>query len=142
MIFMWSLYHLGVIREVFIGKILKSFGYVWKISIEFTWFLEPTYPPLECLKHLRGMACLSCLEHLSGPEFLSALALLQKSISNHFKFKTKPILLIPQRSLIYYKLNLFRHMCDFSIGRTTTFDLQWRASHYIKRLLWPNIKKE
>ena len=81
------------------------------------------------------LECWSALGHLSSP------VLFQKSILNHFKFKTKLILLIPQQSLICHKLNLFRHPCNFPIGQTTTFDLRWRASHYLKRLLWPNIKK-
>ena len=51
-----------------------------------------------------------------------------------------PNLFIPQRSLICHKLHLFTRTYDFPIGRTTTLDPQWRASHYLKRLLWPNIK--
>ena len=39
------------------------------------------------------------------------------------------------------KSNLFRRTCDFLIGQTTTLDFQWKASHYLKRLLWPNIKR-
>ena len=35
---------------------------------------------------------------------------------------------------------LFELECAW-LGQTTTFDLQWRASHYLKRLLLPNIKR-
>ena len=52
-------------------------------------------------------------------------------IPNHF---------ILQMSLICHMSNIFKCTCDFLVGRTTTLDLQWRASHYLKRLLWPNIK--
>ena len=137
---------LGVNREVFISKNLKSLLFRrflnWncvKNSIESTWPLKPIYPHyLGCLNNmarLSGPECLSALGHLSSP------VLFQKSILNHFKFKTKLNLLIPQQSLICHKLNLFRHPYNFPVGQTTTFDLQWRASHYLKRLLWPNIKK-
>ena len=42
-------------------------------------------------------------------------------------------------SLICHKLNLFKHTCDFSIDGITTLDLQLRASHYLKSLLWPKL---
>ena len=48
-------------------------------------------------------------------------------------------LFIPQISLICYKSNIFRRTYDFLVGQTTTLDLQWRASHKLKRLLWSNI---
>ena len=110
-----------------------------KFSTEYVWQLEPTHPPLERLRCLRVIAHLSDLECLSALSHLSGLSLFQKSILNHLKFKTKPILLIPQQSLIFQKPNLFRCIYDFLVGWTTTLDLQWRVSHYLKRLLWLNI---
>ena len=112
-----------------------------KNSVESTWPLEPTHFPLERFGHLSGKACLSCPKRLSIPGYLSNLALFQKLILNHFKFKTKLIPFIPQMSLTCHKPNLFRYTCDFLVGRTTTLNLQWRASHYLKRFIWSNIKK-
>ena len=105
------------------------------------WQLELAHPSLERLGRLRGMACLSGTECLSALSRLSSLTLFQKSILNHLKFKTKPILLIAQQSLICHKPNLFRRTYDFLVWWTITLDLQWRVSHYLKRLLLPNIKK-
>ena len=54
--------------------------------------------------------------NLSGMTRLNGLALFQKSILNHFKFKKKSIILIPQQRLIYYRPNLFRRTYDFLVG--------------------------
>ena len=35
--------------------------------------------------------------------------------------------------------NFFKCTYNFLVERTTTFDLQWRAGHYLKKLLWLNI---
>ena len=105
-----------------------------------TWPLEPTHFLLERFGHLSGKARLSCPKRLSIPSYLSNLALFQKLILNHFKFKTKLIPFIPQSSLTY-KPNFFRYTCDFLVGRTT-LNLQWKASHYLKRFIWSNIKKQ
>ena len=139
--------------EVFIGKDLKnlSFGrfFKWnyvKILAKIAWPLEPTHGQLECLGHLsgmghlRGMARLSGLEHLSALGHLSVPAQFKNSILNHLSSKQKPILLMLQHNLIFHKSNLFRHTYDFAVRWTTILDLQWRATHYLKRLLWSNIR--
>ena len=43
-------------------------------------------------------------------------------------------------SLTCHKANLFRCTCDFLVGQTIILYLRWKASHYLKRLLWSNIK--
>ena len=102
------------------------------------WASSPTAWASRALKRF---GCLSGPECLSALSRLSSLTLFQKSILNHLKFKTKPILLIAQQSLICHKPNLFRRTYDFLVWWTITLDLQWRVSHYLKRLLLPNIKK-
>ena len=44
-------------------------------------------------------------------------------------------------SLMCHKPNLFRYTYDFPITRIVTLDLKWIASHCLKRILWPNIKR-
>ena len=90
---------------------------------------------LELLKHLSDPKNLSASSHLNNPTHF------KKLISNHFKFKTKLILFVPRKSLTCYKPNFFRHIYDFSVGWIVTFDLQWRVRHYLKRLPWPNLKR-
>ena len=65
--------------------------------------------------------------------------LIWKIILKHSKSKNDTEPFIPQISLICHKPYIFRCTCDFLVGRTTTIDLQWRASYYLKRLFWPNI---
>ena len=125
----------GVKREVLIGKSSKSFDFErffnWiyvKYLVESTWPLEPTHWPLECLGRLSSMN-------------LSGLALFKIHFINILSSKQKQSSLIPQHSLIFYKLHLFKHNCDFSVRWTSTLNLQWRSSHYLKRLLGLNIKR-
>ena len=82
-----------------------------------------------------AILALECCFPLKHPLFLSIF------IKNQFSLIKKVLFLfIPLGSLICYKPNIFRHTYDFPIGRTTTLDLQWRVSHYLKRLLRLNIK--
>ena len=125
----------GVKREVLIGKSSKSFDFErffnWiyvKYLVESTWSLEPTHWPLECLGRLNSMN-------------LSGLALFKIHFINILSPKQNQSSLIPQHSLIFYKLHLFKHNCDFSVRWTSTLNLQWRSSHYLKRLLGLNIKR-
>ena len=68
--------------------------------------------------------------------------LLSKFIKDQFSLiKMVSFLFIPFRSLTCYKSNLFRRTCDFPVGWTTNVDLQWKVSHYLKGLLWLNIKR-
>ena len=124
----------GVKREVLIGKSSKSFDFErffnWiyvKYLVESTWPLEPTHWLLECLGRLSSM-------DLSGP------ALFKIHFINLLSSKQNQSSLIPQHSLICHKLHLFKHTCDFPVGWTTTLNLQWRTSYYLKRLLALNIK--
>ena len=130
----------GVKREVLIGKSSKSFDFErffnWiyvKYLVESTWPLEPTHWLLECLGRLSSM-------DLSGPEHLSGPALFKIHFINLLSSKQNQSSLIPQHSLICHKLHLFKHTCDFPVGWTTTLNLQWRTSYYLKRLLALNIK--
>ena len=87
-----------------------------------------------------ALECSRALEHLSALGHLSVPAQFKNSILNHLSSKQKPILLMLQHNLIFHKSNLFRHTYDFAVRWTTILDLQWRATHYLKRLLWSNIR--
>ena len=135
----------GVTREALIGKSHKDFSIlsfqIWVLSeihLKYVFKLSRTimivWASLDCLSALfERFLPLEQVDHLSNPCFLK----------NHFKNILIPKMIlnlfIPQRSLICPKPNLFRHICYFLVGQITTFDLQWRASHYLKWFLWPNI---
>ena len=102
------------------NRFLNSIGPTWPLE----WSLL-----LERANYLSGINRLSGINCLSGPCYF------WKIILKHFISKNDNEPFIHQISLICHKLNLFRCKCDFLVGQTTTLDLQWRASHYLKRLL-------
>ena len=73
---------------------------------------------------------------LERPLFL--LAFTKKKTFCWFKIL---FLFIPLKSLTCHKSNLFKRTYDFLVEWTTTLDLQWRVSHYLKRLICLNINR-
>ena len=121
----------GVNREVFIGKSSKGFSFERVLNQICVKNLDRIYMTAQANSPTTWSTSGAwvvrttwvVLSAWASHTAWVALPFSKSPILNHFKFKTKLILFIPQRSLNCHKLNLFKHTNDFSDGRTTTFDL-------------------